>query len=92
MDAAPTGQPAQPSQAGANTALKVGAFGCGGCGCLFVLGGLFAIIAAAAGAVNSSEVGTAIGIGVGLLFPGLLGLVVGVVCFVVSRKKPPASG
>jgi hypothetical protein len=94
LDAAPTGQPAQPAQppsAGNATALKAGTFGCGGCGCLFVAGGLFAIIAAAAGAVNSSEVGTAIGIGVGLLFPGLLGLVVGVVCFVMSRKKPPAT-
>ncbi len=92
MDTAPTGQPAAPPAAGAKTALLAGTFGCGGCGCLFVLGGLFAIIAAAAGAVNSSEVGTAIGIGVGLLFPGLLGLVVGVVCFVISRKKPPAPG
>lgn len=86
MDAAPTPQP----PAAPNPALRLGAFGCGGCGCLLLLGGLFAIIAAAAGAVNSSEVGTAIGIGVGLLFPGLLGLAAGVVCFVLSRKKPAA--
>ncbi|KAF0246107.1 MAG: hypothetical protein FD180_1019 [Planctomycetota bacterium] len=90
METTPTAQPAQPPSAGASTALKVGAFGCGGCGCVLVLGGLFAIIAAAAGAVNSSEVGTAVGIGIGCLVPGVLGLGVGVLCFVMSRKKPPA--
>lgn len=92
MDGSPQAQPAQPAPNNTATALKAGAFGCGGCGCLFVLGGLFAIIAAAAGAVNSAEVGTAIGIGVGLLVPGFLALGVGVVCFVMSRKKPPAAG
>ena len=94
MDTAPTGQPAQPAQppsAGASTALKAGAFGCGGCGCLFVLGGLVAIIGAAAGAVNSSEVGTAVASGIGSLCVGVVGLGVGVLCFVMSRKKPPAA-
>jgi hypothetical protein len=90
MDPAPAPPPAAVPHAAPNPALKYGAFGCGGCGCILVAGGLFAIIAAAAGAVNSAEVGTAIGIGVGLLVPGFLGLVVGVALFVIVKKKPPA--
>ena len=91
MDTAPTGQPSQPPQAGANMALKAGAIGCGGCGCLFALGGVVTFILAAAGAVNSSEVGTAVGGGIGSLVVGVVGLGVGVLCFVLSRKKPPAA-
>lgn len=87
MSHEPAIQPPPPGQADSAKGLKIGAFGCGGCGCLFTLGGVAAIVLAAAGAVNSSEVGTAIAGGSASLFLGLLGLAVGVVLFVLAKKN-----
>src|SRR5215208_1690382 len=66
--------PQQPQ--GMSGGAKVATFGCGGCGCLFVLGGLTSILLAMVGAVNRSEIGTAIGIGIGNLVIGGIGVIV----------------
>jgi hypothetical protein len=68
------------------TGAKVATFGCGGCGCLLALGGLASILLAVAGAVNSSEVGTAMGIGIANLVLGIIGLVIALIVYFTSRK------
>jgi hypothetical protein len=71
--------------------MKILGFGCGALGLLLGLGGLAAVAAVGAGAVNGAEEGTALSIGGGLCCSAFLPLLVGVALVVMGRKKPEAS-
>lgn len=65
---------------------KAGVYGCGGCGCLLMLLGILTVIGVAAGAVNSSEEGTAIAGAVALGGTGFVGLIIAVIVYFAARK------
>lgn len=72
--------------------MRIFGFGCLGCGALLGFLGLLAVVAAfVPGVVNSSETGTAVGIGGGLCGAGFLPILVGAVLVLLGGKKADAA-
>ena len=68
--------------------MKIAGFGCAGIGLLLALVGLLAIVAAfVPGVVNSSETGTAVGIGGALCAGSFLPILIGIVLVVLGGRK-----
>lgn len=68
-------------------------FGCLGCGALLAFLGFLAVVAAfIPGVVNSSETGTAVGLGGSICGASFLPILIGLVLVVLGGKKDAAEG